>query len=85
MNGVGGITVEGQVSGYEYTLNEKSGVYNVKWYVRTSTGTYDVNMSLSPSGRADARISSNWPGQLNYLGNVLPISRSTVFKGISRY
>jgi len=83
MNGVGGITIEGPISKYEYTFNEKNGVYNVSYYLRSSTGTYDVRLVCFADGRADATVSSTWPGQLKYSGFLVPPGQSRVFKGIS--
>ena len=83
MNGVGGITVEGPMTNYKYTLNEKNGVYSVSFNIRSSMGNYDVRMSIFRDGRADATVSSTWPGQLNYSGYVVPPIQSRVYKGTS--
>ncbi|MEN8203624.1 MAG: DUF4251 domain-containing protein [Bacteroidota bacterium] len=83
LNGVGGITVEGPISKYEYTFNEKNGVYNVSFYIRSTSGTYDVRMVCYSNGRADATVSSAWPGRLNYSGFLVPPAQSRVFKGTS--
>jgi len=85
MNGVGGITVEGRVTNYKYTFNEKSASYNITYNINSSSGTYDITLSVFSDGRADATVRSNWPGQLNYSGYVVPPSRSKVFKGTPRY
>ncbi len=85
LNGVGGITVEGPVRSYELDKNEKSGVYSVSYTIQSSTGSYDVRMNVFPSGRADANISSNWPGQINYVGNIVPLATSRVFKGTTSF
>lgn len=84
-NGVGGITLEGPVSNYEYVLDEKNGSYQVKFNVRSATGTYDVRMTVFRDGRADATVTSNWPGNLNYLGYLVPPSQSKVYKGRSSF
>jgi hypothetical protein len=83
LNGVGGITVEGPVGKYEFSFNEKNSVYNVNFNVRAATGNYDVRMTCYPDGRADATVSSNWPGKLNYAGFLVPPAQSRVFKGTS--
>ncbi len=85
LNGVGGITVTGPVAGYEFTFNEKSSSYNVNYYLRSSVGSYDVRMVVYSDGRADATVSSNWPGKLNYQGYVVPPAASRVYKGTSSY
>lgn len=83
LNGVGGITAEGPISNYKYTLNEKNGVYNVSFNIRSAMGNYDVRMTIFSDGRADATVSSTWPGQLNYSGYVVPPNQSRVYKGTS--
>ncbi len=85
LNGVGGITVEGPISNYEYTLNEKSNTYSISYNIRSSLGYYDVRMNVFRDGRADATVSSNWPGRVNYTGYLVPIEESKVYKGTSRY
>jgi hypothetical protein len=83
LNGVGGITLEGRISNYEFTYNEKKGSHFLKYNLQTSSGTYDVRMNISAVGRADATISSSWPGKLTYVGNIVPPASSRVFKGSS--
>lgn len=85
LNGVGGITVEGSVSNYSYKLNERSGSYTITYYLRTPSGTYDVQMVVFGEGRADATISSTWPGKLNYSGFLVAPGASRVWKGSTRY
>jgi hypothetical protein len=85
MNGVGGITIEGQVSNYEYSFNEKNGTYNVSYYIRSASGSYDVRMVVYSDTRADATVSSTWPGKLNYSGYLVAPAASRVYKGTSRY
>ena len=83
MNGVGGITVDGPVTKYEHTYNEKNGSYSIQWMLRTSIGTYDVIMNVSSDGRADATVSSTWPGRVTYSGYLVPPVNSSVYKGTS--
>ena len=85
LNGVGGITVDGPISNYKFTFTEKSGSYSVSYNVRTSTGTYDVRMTAYADGRADATVSSTWPGRVSYSGYLVPPVRSKVYKGTSTY
>lgn len=85
LNGVGGITEEGTVSNYSYTFNEKNGTYNVKYFIRSPGGNYDVQMVAYSNGRADATVSSTWPGRLTYSGFLIPPGTSRVWKGTTRY
>lgn len=83
LNGVGGITVEGPVANYEFSFNEKNSVYTVSFNIRSTIGNYDVQMTCFPDGRADATVSSTWPGRLNYSGYLVPPAQSRVYKGTS--
>lgn len=83
-NGVGGITVDGSISSYEYTLHERSGSYNISYILRTPVGSYDVQISARPDGRADATVrSTTWGDQLRYSGYLVPLGLSRVYKGMS--
>lgn len=85
LNGVGGITVEGNISNYQSSHNEKNGSYNVGYVIMTTSGTYDVHMVIFPGGQAEATIGSAWPGKLNYIGRLVPPAVSKVYKGSPRY
>lgn len=82
-NGVGGVTIEGPISNYKYDFNEKKGVYTLSYNVRSPLGAYDVRMSVFGEGRAEATITSNWPGRLSYYGILVPPVASKVYKGQS--
>lgn len=85
-NGVGGVTVEGDISNYKYTIHERSGSYSVSYYLRTPLGSYDVRMTAYSDGRATADVSSTtWGGKLSYTGYLVPPSISTVYKGMTPY
>lgn len=83
-NGVGGITVEGDISNYKYTRHERSGSYNITYILRTPVGSYDVQISARSDGRADAMVrSTTWGDQLRYSGYLVPLGLSRVYKGMS--
>jgi hypothetical protein len=85
INGVGGVTVDGKITKYELNKKEtKKGVsYSVTFYVMSSFGSYDIQMWISQSGRADATVRGNVSGQLTYSGQLVPLSQSRVYKGQS--
>ena len=83
LNGVGGITVEGPISDYQIRYKEKTKSYFVSYHLLTSSGTYDVQINVSADGRANATISSSWPGRLTYEGYLAPPGISRVYKGNS--
>ena len=82
-NGVGGITIEGPVTNYKYSFNEKKSTYSVSFNVRSVLGSYDVRMMIFGEGRAEATVTSNWPGRLSYYGLLVPPVASNVYKGFS--
>jgi len=83
-NGVGGVTVEGSISNYKFTQHEKSGSYNISYFLRTPVGSYDVRITVFPDGRADADVSSStWGDKLRYSGYLVPPAMSKVYKGTS--
>ncbi|MFH0756950.1 MAG: DUF4251 domain-containing protein [Bacteroidota bacterium] len=85
LNGVGGITIEGPISNYEVSLNEKNSTYNISYNIRSTMGHFDITMSVFSDGRADATVSSNWPGRVSYTGYLVPIADSRVYKGTSSF
>ena len=83
-NGVGGITVDGNISQYKFSRHEKSGSYNITYILRAPVESYDVQISARPDGRADATVrSTTWGDQLRYSGYLVPLGLSRVFKGMS--
>ena len=81
-NGVGGVTVEGNISDYKFTKNEKNGVYSVSYYLQTPNGTFDVRLTAFPEGRAEAIISNaTWGGRIVFSGYLIPPGISRVYKG----
>ena len=83
-NGLGGLTVEGNVSNYQTSISKK-GVHSIEFRISASIGSIFVSMTVSPTGQADATISGNTSTKLKYSGNLLPSSESRVYKGSSTY
>jgi hypothetical protein len=81
LNGVGGVTVEGEITNYKYHQHPKHKSFRINYILKTVGGTYDVRMSVSPNGRAEATIGSAWPGKLIYMGELILPGRSKVYKG----
>ena len=86
-NGLGGITVSGNVSKYEAIRIEKKKyvAYNVLVIVFNNLGTYDIHLTVTDNGKADATIRSTTSGQVSYTGTLYPPEVSKVFKGYERY
>lgn len=85
-NGVGGATIEGQITNYKYTMiGKKKDSYSLSMNIMSSLGTYDITMMINADGNADATIRGNWGSALNYHGIIVPLSMSRVYKGHSLY
>jgi hypothetical protein len=81
-NGVGGITVDGRITKYEYSLiGKKKDSYSIRLIFMSSIGTYDITLMVNSQGYADASIRGTWSGQLNYFGKLVPLTLSRVYKG----
>jgi hypothetical protein len=81
-NGVGGITVEGNITKYELYKKEgkKGDSYNLTLYIMSNLGIYDVQMWISGTGQADATVRGTSRGELTYSGRLVPINKSRVYK-----
>lgn len=80
-NGVGGVTIDGKISVWVVKTRKKTGVYYVRTTLNSAWGTYDINFNISPSGMADATITTNYGGSLRYTGRILAPDQSRIFKG----
>jgi hypothetical protein len=86
-NGVGGVTVEGDITKYELKeiKGKRSNSYSLMIVLMGSSGIFDVHFNISETGLADAIVSSTTRGQLKYTGNFVPLELSRVFKGTTTY
>lgn len=84
-NGLGGITVDGNITKYDLKKKEnKRGLsYTLTLHVMSSLGLYDVIFWITQSGYTDATISGNTAGRLTYSGKIMPIEKSRTYKGSS--
>jgi hypothetical protein len=85
-NGVGGETVTGRITKYEYQMTGRNkDTYSIMMVFMSPVGTYDISLMVNPEGYADASIRGNWSGQLNYHGRLVPLGVSRVYKGHTMY
>lgn len=83
-NGIGGITLDGNISNYE-VKKDKKGNINVSMNVMGTGISALVNISLySGSNKASVTITPNFnSNRLTFTGVIVPSSSSRVFKGRS--
>jgi hypothetical protein len=82
-NGVGGVTAEGTISHWSVRRNDKNKSFSISMDVMSNIGIYTVFIDVSSSGRATARLSGLWPGQLVWDGYMVPINASRTYQGSS--
>lgn len=82
-NGVGGVTARGQISNWKIKENKKNKTFYVRMNVMSPIGIYDVNFSISSSGKATAQLTGLSAGQLTFDGNIVPWDLSTIYVGNS--
>ena len=84
-NGLGGFTVEGNVSDVKMKT-EKNGSVIYSFYVQGVSISAYVTISLSPgSNNVSARISPSFNSNtLTMMGKLLPQEKASIFEGIKR-
>jgi hypothetical protein len=83
-NGIGGITVDGKVSNWKFSKNDKGKNFDIFMTIQSSIqGIFDVNMTVDYSGYADASITGMRSGRLTFSGVIVPREDSSIFKGQS--
>lgn len=85
-NGIGGITVDGSVSGLDVKTDKKGNV-NIKMMVQGTAISASVNIRLTAgSNKATATVSPNFnSNRISFSGTLYPTSESNVFKGRSLF
>jgi hypothetical protein len=85
-NGVGGETVSGRITKFDYGMTGRNkDSYSIRMVVLSPVGVYDITLLINPEGYADASIRGNWSGQLNYHGKLVPLGLSRVYEGQTMY
>ncbi|WP_075591126.1 DUF4251 domain-containing protein [Labilibacter marinus] len=81
-NGVGGVSVRGNVTKYEVEFNEKRGTYYIVVMVSSSLGVFDIRMNSNSTGQmVDATVKGNSRHSVRYTGALVPVAQSRVYKG----
>ena len=82
-NGVGGITLEGNVRKYDIREGKKpgSGAYVQLEVSGVSSGHLSLGVNVSVDGSAQATVKDNFGNRLTYRGRIVPAEESIVYKG----
>jgi hypothetical protein len=81
-NGVGGVSVRGNVSKYDVSKNDKKGTYFITLYVSSALGSFDIRLDCNADGQiANASVQGNTSRRVQYRGIIVPLTHSSVYKG----
>jgi hypothetical protein len=81
LNGVGGITARGTISGWVLNSFEKRKTSSIKFNVLSPNGIYTIFIDVDASGYATATLSGNTAGRLLFYGKILPLGQSGAYTG----
>lgn len=81
-NGLGGVTITGNVVKYEVIEGKKNEVISIRAEISSIIlGHSVVYMDMSPSGFSTARIVDNWGNRITFNGSTYALENSRVFQG----
>ena len=83
-NGVGGVTLDGKISKYEYS-RDKNTVSIKMSTMGASLGNVDIFLSISGRDNARATVSGNWGERITFQGRFVSLAESRVYKGSTTY
>ena len=85
-NGLGGVTVQGVISGVQMSADKDGNVY-YNFSIQGSAVSATVSLTLTAgTNQASATVNPNFAGQsLTFDGYLVPYDRSTVFQGMTQW
>ena len=85
-NGVGGVTIDGNVTKYEVKEGKEksSPVLNLRFQGR-GAGSATINVTVNSSGQATARVNGDFGDRITFAGVIRSLENSTVYKGQSLF
>lgn len=85
-NGVGGVTIDGQVTQYEVKDGQKDNTPTVVLrFQGRGVGFATINVSVNTSGQATARVSGDFGERISFSGIIKSLEESLVYKGQSLF
>lgn len=83
-NGLGGITLEGRLTEYEYDVTEENGPIRITASANMSgAGFGTLRINVSADGSASATYQDNWGGRITFVGTAGDPEESRVFEGMT--
>lgn len=85
-NGVGGVSLSTTASSYEVKQNPKNGSFFIKLYTTSTAGSFTIMMDCDPTGQTvSASVQGNTSQKVQYRGQLVPLNKSTVYRGRAIY
>lgn len=85
-NGVGGITLRGKITSTSMHRDKKNGGYFITMNTMGPAGSLTIFMHVNVTGEmATASVQSNWGGQVEFNGHLVPWEGRDVFKGTETF
>jgi hypothetical protein len=85
-NGVGGVTIDGQVTRYEVKDGQKDNTPSVVLrFQGRGVGFATINVTVNISGQATARVSGDFGERISFSGVIKSLEESIVYKGQSLF
>ncbi len=85
-NGVGGLTLKGELTDFKMTRDKKYNGYTIMITTNGTNGSLTITVQSNVTGdNANARVQTNWGGQLNFVGEIVPIVGAEIFQGQESY
>jgi len=84
LNGMGGLTTDGNISIYNLNrTGKKKDFFTLRISSMTSISAFDIFFTIYPSGNANATISGYSGTKLHYEGKIVPVNRARIYKAMS--
>ncbi|MDN5210686.1 DUF4251 domain-containing protein [Fulvivirgaceae bacterium BMA12] len=86
VNGLGGVTLEGNITRYEILEAKENGPARIRLTVNSLLlGSTEVGVTVSRDGTSRAYVSGAFRTRLSFAGEFSPLEESIVYKGIVTY
>ena len=84
-NGVGGITLDGNVSNYEVDKGDGTKMPSVSFNMNGTTGGGTVRINVNSSGMATATVDGNFGDRITFSGPLKSLKESSVYQGTTLF
>lgn len=84
-NGVGGITIKGRITKYEFDDSNKNKPIYIRMTIQGSEGFHDIVLWVSNSGMGEAQVTDIRGNLIKFTGDIVSLSNTRVFIGSERF